>query len=82
MYRYDQRFACQLTKSTDDSSKGHVHNNNMYIPLLADTEALSEAATFALIRAEEMRLAGILFCDASDCITPEEWAFIDWRRAD
>jgi hypothetical protein len=34
------------------------------------------AATFALISAEDMRLAGRLFCDASDCITPGE-AFID-----
>lgn len=34
------------------------------------------AATFALINAEEMRLAGRLFCDANDCTIPGE-AFID-----
>lgn len=47
--------------------------------LIADELPLFKvaAATFALISAEDMRLAERLLCDASDCTTPGEAAFID-----
>ena len=47
-----------------------------------DEDALSVAATFALMMAEDIKLAGMLFWDARDWTTPEEWAFIDCRSAD
>ena len=50
--------------------------------LIADELPLFKvaAATFALISADDIRLAERLFCEASDCTTPGE-AFMDWRRA-
>lgn len=52
-----------------------------YLQLFVDELPLRLAAILAFIRADDMRLAGKLFCDANDCTTPDE-AFIDWRRAD
>lgn len=44
--------------------------------LLVEELPFRVAAILALINADDIRLAGMLFCDANDCITPGE-AFID-----